>query len=129
QGQALEALRADQFLLRTGATALLFRFAQGTPYGGRQSRRVVLEDVIRGAVAQRLDGGFLTQGGGNEDEGYGSIAFAQQLQGPLTAEGRQAEIGQHDMRVEPVEAREERRLVVDEQHLVVEPVLLQLGLN
>ena len=57
-----------------------------------QARQVVLQQIVAGAVAHRLDGGVLADLAGQQDERDQPAALLQQLQRHQAGEARQVEV-------------------------------------
>ncbi len=109
--QALLAL-ADQTL--GVAPAYPFDdFAQSTVHRRDESRRIVLEDVVDGSVAQRLDGALFTQRAGDENEWHVRGLTHGDIQGGQPVEAGDREIRQDDVRSEAAQRRPEAALRVD----------------
>ena len=84
----LHALRMPQAVLgglqggvRAALHAPVGRFAQLALHRGTEAPQVVLQDVVVGAGAHRLDGRVLADGARDDDEGDVGIVIAQQVQG------------------------------------------------
>ena len=125
--QALETLRADQVGLGAAVGLARVRLDQRATHRAGQAHRILLQDVVGGAVAQRLDRGLLTQGRGDEDERQVFVVLAQQFERALPGEAGHAEVGQHDMRMELVQCGEVAGLVINQPRFVRDTVGVQFG--
>jgi hypothetical protein len=111
-----EALLAlAQRLLHLLALGLFGKLAQRILDGGGQAQQVVLEHVVRGAAAQRLERGFLADRARDEDEGPQRRQLAHQAQRVLAAEARHGVVAQHQVGVEGFQRDAQVALVVDPQ--------------
>jgi len=84
-------LRAPLLLERPGVVERAF-------HRGRQPAQVMLQDVVRRAALQRLDGVLLADRSRYEDEGNVRAQIARQRQGAHAAEARHAEVRQDHLR-------------------------------
>lgn len=123
--QAFQTLRAHQLAFHALAFQIRTRLADRADHRARQARRVVLDDVVVGAILQRLDRGLLTHGAGDEDEGCGTV-LAHQAQRLVSGKARHAQVRQHDVRLEVVQRGAQRRLAVHALECRIQPGLEQL---
>ncbi len=100
QRQAFQALCAHQLGFHPCALDRAACIADRTCHRRRQARRLVLDDVVIGALLQRRHRILLTHGAGDEDEGYFRRGLAHDAQRIITGKPRHAQVGQHDVRLE-----------------------------
>jgi hypothetical protein len=94
---------APDLLLRRDPGAVVGRLVERAHHGARQAAEAVLQHVIGGAPLQRIDGAVLAERAGDEDERQLCVVLADDFQRLESAETRQREIRQHDVRAESLQ--------------------------
>ncbi len=124
QSQAFQPLGAHQFILDPLPLDLAARFTDGARHCRRQAHRLVLDDVVVGALVQGFHRRLLTHRAGDEDERHPRVQLAQDLQRLVARKPGHAQVRQHDVR-RPVGQHPAQR------HLAVHPLEagLQAGLQ
>src|SRR6266446_7527502 len=89
-----------EFALRPAPGIAVIGFAQRALDRRHQPRSAFLENIIDGALLQRLDGALLADRAGDEDEGRVGTARFGDLQRVGAVETRQSVIGQDEIRRE-----------------------------
>src|ERR1700730_6986675 len=82
-------LAPAQRLLGLPAFAAFSGFAQRAPHGGHETRQSRLHDIVCGADFDRLDGHFVAERAGNEDERQIGAGIERKLQCGKAVEGRE----------------------------------------
>ncbi|MNV37307.1 hypothetical protein D3C71_1288220 [compost metagenome] len=103
QRQAFQPLRAHQLGFHPLAVDRAARIAHRTRHRRGQPRRLVLDDVVVGALVQGGDRIFLTHRAGHEDEGNIRVPATHDLQRFVAGKTGHAQVRQHDIRGEPAQ--------------------------
>ena len=84
------------------------RLGNRPPHHRAKARQVGLQYIVGGAAPERLDGGFLADGSGNEDKRRVRSAGTGELERPHSAETGNGEIRHDEVRRELGEPCKER---------------------